>query len=46
MPGPPSGTGLEYLRLGSVAEKTIRHARPVLVVRSDEMMLYKRQFKY
>lgn len=36
-------TGLEYLRLGSVAEKTIRHARcPVLVVRSDEKLLYKR----
>ncbi|MCE5338363.1 MAG: universal stress protein [Methanomicrobiaceae archaeon] len=36
-------TGLEYLRLGSVAEKTIRHAGcPVLVVRSDETMFYKR----
>ena len=35
-------TGLEYLRLGSVAEKTIRHARcPVLVVRSDETLFYK-----
>jgi nucleotide-binding universal stress UspA family protein len=40
-------TGLEYLRLGSVAEKTIRHARcPVLVVRSDEATFYKRQFKH
>ena len=36
-------TGLGYLRLGSVAEKTIRHARcPVLVVRSDETLFYKR----
>ncbi|WP_332449871.1 universal stress protein [Methanoculleus sp.] len=35
-------TGLDYLRLGSVAEKTIRHARcPVLVVRSDETLFYK-----
>jgi nucleotide-binding universal stress UspA family protein len=34
-------TGLEYLRLGSVAEKTVRHARcPVLVVRAVEPMLY------
>lgn len=40
-------TGLDYLRLGSVAEKTIRHARcPVLVMRTAETMLYKRQFAY
>ncbi|MGB8220601.1 MAG: universal stress protein [Methanoregula sp.] len=32
-------TGFEYLRLGSVAEKTVRHARcPVLVVRAPETM--------
>ena len=32
-------TGYEYLRLGSVAKKTVRHARcPVLVVRSPETM--------
>jgi len=36
-------TGLDYLRLGSVAEKTVRHARcPVLVVRAVETMLYKK----
>lgn len=35
-------TGLEYLRLGSVAEKTVRHARcPVLVVRAPETILSK-----
>ena len=35
-------TGFEYLRLGSVAEKTVRHARcPVLVVRAPETMLPK-----
>ena len=32
-------TGFEYLRLGSVAEKTVRHARcPVLVVQAPETM--------
>jgi nucleotide-binding universal stress UspA family protein len=36
-------TGLEYLRLGSVAEKTVRHARcPVLVVRAVEPVLSKK----
>jgi len=40
-------TGLEYLRLGSVAEKTIRHARcPVLVVRTIETVLYKHQLEF
>lgn len=30
-------TGLAHLRLGSVAERTVRHARcPVLVVRANE----------
>lgn len=34
-------TGLEYLRLGSVAEKTVRHARcPVLVVREVEPVIF------
>jgi nucleotide-binding universal stress UspA family protein len=36
-------TGIEYLRLGSVAEKTVRHARcPVLVVRAVGPMRYKK----
>ncbi|HWQ65030.1 MAG TPA: universal stress protein [Methanospirillum sp.] len=35
--GTSGRTGYEYLRLGSVAEKTVRHARcPVLVVRAPE----------
>lgn len=37
--GTSGRTGFEYLRLGSVAEKTVRHARcPVLVVRAPETM--------
>jgi len=37
--GTSGRTGYEYLRLGSVAEKTVRHARcPVLVVRKPEVM--------
>ncbi|MGA2160597.1 MAG: universal stress protein [Methanoregula sp.] len=40
--GTAGRTGFEYLRLGSVAEKTVRHARcPVLVVRAPETMLPK-----
>jgi len=40
--GTSGRTGFEYLRLGSVAEKTVRHARcPVLVVRAPETILLK-----
>lgn len=41
--GTAARTGVSLLLLGSVAEKTVRHARcPVLVVRAVETMLYKK----